>query len=373
MNATDTAADERVLEQVRHLIAKIDHPNTPDAERELCRERADRLMLRYAIDRARLEERMTDDQRETPTKVVIDLGRSYEAGMSEAKITLDRLAETNRCRAVYLTDARVVENSEDRIAHPHARMGVYGFAADVAFVEMMWTSISLAFAAAVHPRWDEQLSEGENIRRLKGAGYKWERVAEMGGFDWPDGGKMKRIYLRHLRAIGAEEERVSTQRHDAFRASFITAFYDRLQGRLRDMRDARKQEMADYERETGTVGSALVLADRSHAVDEKLYGDYPALRPLSAEEMAEVRARMDREHAERLAREQAEWDALTPKQRAARERREARERDKRNREWEREWARQSDTAGSRAGRSAADNVNLSRATGVSGATRKEIN
>src|SRR3954454_13937094 len=53
--------DDRVLERVRKLLARAEHPATPPAEAEACSEKAAALMSRYVIDQAMLDSSRSDD------------------------------------------------------------------------------------------------------------------------------------------------------------------------------------------------------------------------------------------------------------------------------------------------------------------------
>lgn len=364
-----TTATDKVLEQVRHLIAKIEHPNTPEAEREMCRQRADALMFRHAIDEAQISAEEKEAAKSRPMTAVIPVSAYWDQYRDELMILMQALAETNRCVAI----AGIDYDSKQRAAT------VVGFESDVRFVEIMYTSIHLQFVSRIDPKWDPKRSEGENVRFLKECGVRWIDIARMGEFDWPDGGLLMRIYKRQCKADGVEP--MATQRHDAYRASFADGFFSRLRSRLYEDRARREEQVKDYEDETGNTGTALVLVDRKEAVNAAVYELFPHLKPLTKEEREEMRVKRMAEQAAEAAAATAAREAMlakmTPKQRERFLAKEEADRIRAEAKAEREWrtyrrqqarheARTWDGDGYAAGQSAANAVNLGGGKGVGG-------
>ena len=134
--------DDRVLERVRKLLARAEHPATPPAEAEACSEKAAALMSRYVIDQAMLDASTPDASAPIVQRIVL------EAPYTIAKaVLLDRVAKSFRvCVAIG------ADHGAGR------RCTMVGFEADVAMTELLFTSLLLQASAAMiaasagHPR-----------------------------------------------------------------------------------------------------------------------------------------------------------------------------------------------------------------------------
>jgi hypothetical protein len=133
--------DDRILERVRKLLARAEHPATPPAEAETCSEKAAALMSRYVIDQAML------DAATTGTKPVVRR-IVLEAPYTMAKaVLLDRVAKAFRvCVAIG------ADHGAGR------RCTLVGYAADLDMAELLFTSLLLQASSAMiaasqgHPR-----------------------------------------------------------------------------------------------------------------------------------------------------------------------------------------------------------------------------
>ncbi|MDL4813923.1 DUF2786 domain-containing protein [Actinomadura opuntiae] len=129
--------DQRMLGKVRALLAKAESTEFPE-EAEALSARAQELIARHSIDRALLAAETGDPGGPAGRRVAVD--NPYDAPKA---VLLTVVAEANRCRAVW-----------------HRELGfstVLGFPADLAAVEMLFTSLLVqATAAMVHagPRRD---------------------------------------------------------------------------------------------------------------------------------------------------------------------------------------------------------------------------
>ena len=134
--------DDRVLERVRKLLARAEHPATPPAEAEACSEKAAALMSRYVIDRAMLDATAAAPGAPIVQRILL------EAPYTIAKaVLLDRVAKAFRvCVAI----------GGDHGAGRRCTM--VGFPADVAMTELLFTSLllqatsAMIAASAGHPR-----------------------------------------------------------------------------------------------------------------------------------------------------------------------------------------------------------------------------
>lgn len=366
-------SEERILERVRLLLARADHPNTPAPEAELALERANMMMVKHAIDEAILRSKQSESERKKPTSITISLGKD---GVGEfwpmLRTILTEIARANRCSAVIGVGGGY--NNE-----------VFGFSEDVSWVEMLYTSIYFHFISKVNPKWDTAKDYDENVYNFKVAGYKWYDINNVsmrnGGPDarimeesWTGmmrptmkiKSSMITAYKRHAKKIG-DNNLVATGSHDEFRRQFSESYKSTVCYRLR--RQARE---ASNEAER-SEGGVVALRDVTQAVNEALWARYPHLSPEGQEKAVErVRASQERERKER----EDMLNAMTEHQRAVfleKEERQARAQAKRN---ERYWNRRGPAYQSSAnlrGESAGSEVNISRNNGsVRNNNRKEL-
>ena len=128
-----TSPDERVLDKVRKLLAKAEHPSTPPAEAEAMSEKAAELMARHAIDEALLEEERPD--RSVPERRIVRVVAPYAVPKA---VLLSRVAAAYRVRAVIAHDT-----TGGRLC------SLVGFPADLAVVELLFTSLLLQATTAM--------------------------------------------------------------------------------------------------------------------------------------------------------------------------------------------------------------------------------
>lgn len=343
---------EDVLAKIAKLIERASHSATPEAERDLCLERADAMMVKYSIDRAFLESVKPAGTREAPTSVDIAFVPISDPFRYEMRELLRALAESSRVRVAFRGNWK------------ESQAILVGFPSDIEYCRMLWTGVYFAFVSRVNPSWDTALTADQNIKILKESGKKWAQIAieaNAHGFECkPNDGRLKAAYRRACKAEGVEPT-AHTQRHGAYRASFVEAFVYTVTARLRKQADAAAGIVRD------NPGSELVLADRSVHVDAKFYDMFPDFRPMSDEERAELRR--DREAA--MAAEKARRASLTDEERKAEDRQRAKQTAAYAREYDREQARRYDEAGDSAGRRAGQSVDLGGAK-VSGSARKGI-
>src|SRR3954462_8726938 len=94
-----TSADDRVLDKVRKLLARAEHPSTPPPEAEAMSEKAAELMARYAIDRALIEQ--GDNAQGGPQRRDIQILAPYAMPKS---VLLTQIASPYRVRTIIGTD-----------------------------------------------------------------------------------------------------------------------------------------------------------------------------------------------------------------------------------------------------------------------------
>lgn len=361
-------AEEKVLELVRNLLARAEHPNTPAPEAELCQKQADKLMFKHAIEEAFLRASQSEKERKTPVRK--DIRLVSEGTMEfwpQMRTVLGEVAFANRCRAV--------------VGHSAGgTITLVGFNEDVAWTEMLFTSIYFSFVRQINPKWDSEIGYAANVYNFKVAGYKWADINDVsmrnGGpdarvyeerYSYRDGryvdmptkkikGTMIGAYKRHAKAIG-DYNIVSTQSHDAYRRQFTDAFVNHIARRLREMSREHEKDMDSM------PGAALALVDIRKTVDDHFFDMFPQFRPASEEELAAAEeARKLQRERERQVREDM-LNAMTEKQRYAflekEQEAERRQAQKDRRYWEKNSVRYDSSANER-GRSAAASVDLNK-------------
>jgi hypothetical protein len=192
---------------------------------------------------------------------------------------------------------------------------VVGYEGDVRYTEFLWTAAYLMFTTRIDPVWNSELSEAENIFRLRNAGIERRKIADSAwgnGRDAAARSKVQRIYVREcerrnepVRAAGLGYQT------EVYREAYARSFRDTLDMRMTEARDA-----AD------SVGGAVVLAGRSERVDEAFYTVFPDLRPSTevvtpvtpepCDACAKAKSGHCRKHRELkwTARDEARWQRM---------------------------------------------------------------
>jgi hypothetical protein len=126
-----TDVDDRILERVRKLLSRAEHPTTPPAEAEACSAKAAALMSRHLIDRAMVDAGRRD--RDEPVIRRIFVEPPYAVG----KVLL--LNEVARAFGIPVA----IGGGTPR------RCTLVGFAGDLAMVELLFTSLLLQSSTAM--------------------------------------------------------------------------------------------------------------------------------------------------------------------------------------------------------------------------------
>lgn len=361
-------AEEKILERVRLLLARAEHPNTPPPEAELALDRANKLIAKHAIEEAMLEMNMSAEEKRRPDKIQINLGYdSVGEFWPQMRSILEAAAQANRCRVV------LPNYSDDPI-------DVYGFHEDIRWTEMLFTMILSDFVQQVNPRWNKSKGYDENVYNFKVAGYKWAQIdaiaVENGSptaaiFEdvtlwWKEGrpteqrptGKYRSTlisaYKRHAKLVG-DHLLVKTTSFESYREQFTQAYTNKMLSRFDRMIRASRETVRE------TSGAELALVDRSKLIDQEIWGDHPHLHPDAIAERQE-KFRLARE--KEMERRREMLDAMTDKQRA--EFLEKEERQRRRSQGRVRYVAYQSAAASR-GAVAADRVDLSRKRHTDGA------
>lgn len=236
----------KVLEKVRGLIAKADHANTSPEEADAYRQKADSMMLEYAITEAALDATRPAEQRVRPEKLVIDICESASIFARYHVSLINLLADHCRCTIIF-------HNAYG--TYGRTSVSAVGFPSDLRYLELMYTAVYLHMSGEIEPKPDPAKSFGENCYILHAAGISWRRIVFLTipmAHDFLDvevrnaGGRCKTAYRRHCAEIGEQPVRINSP--VSYQRNFCEAYVHRIRHRLWDMR--QKQD---------GIGTALVL------------------------------------------------------------------------------------------------------------------
>jgi len=265
---TSTATDS-MMSKVRALLDLAEHENTPPAEAELARSRAETIMAKYRIEVEDLLAGKTLTEgvlAPTPVPFDINIGRSgpfiqyysYMWGQVASHVGV-----RTKGRWSYAS------GEANWVAE-----GV-GFEADVQYAEMLFTAARMAFSERLEPKVDPALSDQENVYRLRSAGIERIRIADI---MWENTDKVflsrvGRLYKAECANRG-EEPALSGRgvTGAAYREAYAESFSFELGRRLRAAR---------------TGGSELNLGNREQVLNEAFYNRFPDMRPKAEVEGGE--------------------------------------------------------------------------------------
>lgn len=256
----------KIMEQIRSLLAVADHPNTNPAESDAFRTRAESLMLKYRIEESQIS---TEEKALAGIKPV---KRSWRIARYDSEFRNSQWSLA--VWAVCHVDGRFSQRTEWEGNVAWVVMDVYGFESDVMYAEMIFTASRVTFSARLEPSVNPHLSEAENCYRLRAAGMEKHRVANAvfgAALDNKSAAiKVGRLYKEECARRG-EEAVLNRQGKGAstYRRSFAEAFTNGIYSRLLNLRIARSADSA----------GELVLASRKSEVDELYYQDHEWARP----------------------------------------------------------------------------------------------
>ncbi len=198
------------LATIRALLARAEHPTTPEAEAEQCRQKAFALMAKYGIEQAMVEAEAKTKDEPTDRQIVIDAPWAMERVQ-----LINRISLALGCKLIHLGPAG---------NGPARRVHIFGHRSDLERVELLYTSLLLQMTGSLAA---QHVPYGQSPR--------------------------------------------------AWRRSWLLGFVSRVGGR---MDEAEKGAQEEAKNETTTTGrsSALVLADRRTAVENRYTAAYPNAR-----------------------------------------------------------------------------------------------
>lgn len=331
--------NSKIAERIAKLFERADHPNTPEAEAAACREKAESIMRENRISQAMLH--LTDEQKRVFEQYVVPSAWGEMDWGTRHQIAVVAFEHAG-CRVKTLYGANEM-------------LHVVGYPADVFYGKVLFERAIAELRETLDPQWKDNMTDEQNIFRLKNSGMTWAEVAgkftEVTGRE-TTGQSMLYRYKKWAKLVGHEEVQ-QTRRHGAYRNSLQEAFSSTLYRRLDDLRRS-----AQGDEEPGEYAIAIVKDE--DALREEFYNLFPEMRPKSAEERKAARESYLSKVAEETKAEEERRAKLTDAQRAKEDRARAREEARSEREYQayRERNRK-DAAGWAVGHRAAKRVRVS--------------
>lgn len=269
MTETSTERREGLLRKVRGLVAKAD--STPfEGEADAFRAKAQELMDRYMIEEWELAQRTGDLSALRPIRKDMDMSWwHHEDGPIADALWSLLLTLSTHCNVVLAHRNVYSERGvfEDGVYRSQVNIPVFGTEQDIAFLDMLFTSLMTQMLAKFKPVYHPDESLGSNIARAKEVGMKYADIAVwLGHPEWSvhNNGKsnspiMLREYKKFAKAHGIEVNSVSPKTYiRSYAAGFVGAIRERL----------RKPEES-----TGTM--ALAVRDAYSKAQAAMFEEFP--------------------------------------------------------------------------------------------------
>lgn len=308
---TDTMPDTaKIIAKIQALLNQADHHNTSKTEAAAFRAKAEKLMQQYRIEESEAIERGEAPSLK-PTSKTVRVCR-YNSPYRDEYYTLAFYV----ARHVGVRHATAAERDDE--GDLWYAMTMVGYDSDLKFAEMLYTSIRLAFAANLEPKYNSNESEMLNVYRMRNAGMTRDEIADTMGWVTIDAttgkspltpsaaaDKASRLYGQACRELGSEPKLLGKGTSmkvykQLYSESFVNELYYRLAA-------ARSGVDSD--------AGALVLANRKANVDSAFYDMFPQYRPATtpaergtAPVKEETDAQKARRHARYEREEQKRWE-----------------------------------------------------------------
>lgn len=270
---------EKILGQVRGLLATADHPNTPPEMAETYRAKAEAMMFKYRIEEATMVANGIFGDSEGGLKPIW-----RTLGLANVGSEFSNYYERLGGMVIHHTGCKAVMKREGE----HFILDAVGYATDLMYAEVLLTACLLEFSKRLEPTYDRNLSDAANAYEMRMAGMERKRIAKILFGDWETENEMKAknrkvtALIKQEAARRGEDASVVLGRGNnmrTWRESYADGFVNQMSARLYRMRTAHGEE-----------SGAMVLADRGERVNEALYEKYPRLRPPDPSTLKEYKA-----------------------------------------------------------------------------------
>jgi len=178
-----TNTQETIIEKVRAILDRANHPNTPQAEAETALALAQRLITKYSLDESALRDHVEDEKIVKDSIVVTGPYALRRLGV------LGAVARANSC-GCYRTTYFDPQWSENKHGRPQREkkgytLHIFGTEADIFSVKVLWQSVELLALRSI-PKGDKSfrhswwLGFADGIRRALSKANT-QAVEESGG------------------------------------------------------------------------------------------------------------------------------------------------------------------------------------------------
>jgi hypothetical protein len=255
-----------IMRKVQAMLDRADHPNTPEGEADVCRAKAEKWMAEYRIEESELiASGALNDEIHRPGSKHIVVCPAESPYMNDYWRIMVTVAAHVGARVHYKFAFK--EGTLEYMLYGV----IVGYEADIRFAEALFTNARLLFGDRMEPKVNPNLSDEDNVYRLRSSGMERIKIAKVMGYG--DTGsataKVTRLYKRACEARG--EDPILTGRGMSvvvFREQYAKGFTTEFQSRC-----YRAHQAAD------STGGALVLADRKDRINDAFYELFPDLRP----------------------------------------------------------------------------------------------
>lgn len=307
----------RIQEKISRLLEKAAHPGTPEGERAVAQEMADRLMAKHKIERAMINWERPLEERRKPTHTVINpLTLIEESSMRASQRDIAEhyiQGELTGLRSNILRFVGLRVTCQYVEEENGYREVAVGYEEDIFYGQLLWNTVFQDIVSKMFPGWSQNLSMEENVYRLKKAGYSWSQIREIGLHNGAKdaygvlteknaGSKLRSSYGRWAVRQGESKKAELIRDPHWWRRTYVFSYSSRISQRLAAMKAGRE--------EYKTENLPALQADQD-LIDEHLYELYPHLRPV--ELTPEQKAEREREYQEELKREKNRKSVSKPR------------------------------------------------------------
>jgi Protein of unknown function (DUF2786) len=288
---------DSILSKVRGLVTKAEHPDTPEAEARLCREKADAMMLKYAIKQATLRDSTPAASRAKPGHIeviVCEAGSPYETSFGSLIATVCEHTRTKAMLRGAGSDEKTRFYWRNVTGKPLMMTAqVYGFESDLRYFEILYTTLLLHMSNGIDPKFDVTAGDNANAYSLHNAGFNWGQIARMAwlvghefGWDGKDcasrgiaypGQHWKKCYNKEIRLRGEEAVHLPAKFTDSarevYRLNFARSYVATLEKRLWLAREGR------------TTGAELILKSAMDEVTKMCADEHPNAKPMERKDV----------------------------------------------------------------------------------------
>jgi hypothetical protein len=282
----ETRSVDKVLERIRGLITKAESLEELGDEASLneaqaCRERADSMMQKYAVEE--WQTMRAAPAASKPTRIKIDIGEEGNEFLSDMATLVNIVAKFCKCSSIWMAGSAYKAGDRQEYCW------VYGYESDLKYFEMLFTNLFLHMGGAIFPKPDPLKTLGQNAYELHNAGLNWYDIARAYGWyqvppeahepvdmyvnretgeraTWARSvGRYKSAYTKEIADRGEKFLRIPANGSKGFRANAASGYLSRIRQRLDEVAGKRGS------------GTELVLADKEKNIDDKLMADFPGM------------------------------------------------------------------------------------------------